>query len=229
MSLDLATLPVKQIMQTKWLLPKEDDPQPTSAGTALPPRRRHAVGPTAGASGNRESVTASATTFPGAPVPAFEVDTSPDHLQTLWWRMHAYEQAQAAFAKGRFIALHEGFEMGMDNEFRTALHRFLLENRDSAISIIDLDMPKMLPAVQAETLIDMAEIDQPETIATRVALAMKHLKSTHPEVRDAAGLALVDLGSTIAIPWLEAAIARERLPLLKRNLEQALNYLKRHG
>ncbi len=136
-------------------------------------------------------------------------------------------EAKDLFDVARYTERHVGVEIGMDNLYRDSVHAFLQQYGAAGIRTIKRLLPLQSPAVQAMTIMYLGDADAPRTAYERFLLAVYYLESEHPELRDAAGLALVDLDNELAVPVLAVAIEKEPLRSLKRNLEQARSYLKR--
>jgi hypothetical protein len=136
-------------------------------------------------------------------------------------------EARRLFELAKRVERSAGFEPGMDNAFRDGVHAFLQGGGGDALAAIKRRLPLQSPTVQAATILYVGDADAPATSAERLALVVWYLDSEYPEVRDAAGLALIDLDDVRATPFLATAIDKEPLRSLRESLEQARSYLKR--
>lgn len=136
-------------------------------------------------------------------------------------------EARRLFDVGKHTERNGEFEMGMDNPYRDGLHAFLEEYGIDAIEAIRKLLPFQSPTVQAATIMYLGDTNAPRTLSDRLNLAVAYLSSRYPQVRDAAGLALIDLDDVRAVPNLTIAIENEPLRSLKQYLEQARSHLKR--
>lgn len=85
---------------------------------------------------------------------------------------------------------------------------------------------KLPPSLASHTLRWLGRIKDPASSDTRLNLLCESLRSKSPVVRDGASLGLVTLGSPKAIPYLQKAIAQEKLPGLRDDMEQVLRELQ---
>lgn len=137
-----------------------------------------------------------------------------------------------AFETGEHIMRSEGFETGMNNPFRSAIEQCLrvdaLATLDAIAEIID----GYSKEVQAECLIYVGgaiydTVLGDAAIERALSLAEHALKSDDAYVRDAASLLLCDIDGLDGIAMLDAAIEAEHWTMLKRNMQQVADYLKR--
>lgn len=84
---------------------------------------------------------------------------------------------------------------------------------------------RLNPEIMSHALRWIGRISSPATLNSRLALLVRALEAPSPTVRDGAALGLVEIGSPVGVQALHSAIARERNPVLREDLEQAAEYL----
>lgn len=125
-------------------------------------------------------------------------------------------------------ASEENFESGVESEFSRKLLLIIEKYGELAIRALGLGIlaNEWNPEVISEALRWIARIADPSTYASRLWLLERSLFSPHSRIRDGAALGLASLDDPSAIPYLEAAIAREPIRELRGDLEQALDQLR---
>lgn len=99
---------------------------------------------------------------------------------------------------------------------------FAMEAVGSIISAEKVD-----PEIMSHVLRWLGRMKHPESFGSRLGLLRHSLLSSSPVIRDGAALGLAALGSPLAVAALRAAIQREGLPELRKDLEQVLDRLER--
>jgi hypothetical protein len=130
---------------------------------------------------------------------------------------------------GCFSGLLAGeIEDGMSNDIGDKIKNLINEHKDLAVHLFAAIVhSKQLPEdVLSHALRWIGRIKHEETFHDRLWLLRNCLWSSSPIIRDGAALGIASLGSTHAIPSLQQAIQRERLPSLRVDLQQVLNELE---
>lgn len=126
-------------------------------------------------------------------------------------------------------AAFETFEYGMESDFVAGLEA--LTGRFGSVVLAAIASIIMggyaYPQVAAEALRWLGSVRDIETHQARLRLLERSLRSPSRWVRDGAAQGLDDLGDPHAVPHLRAAVDRELLPELRRDLEVALVQLQR--
>jgi hypothetical protein len=122
----------------------------------------------------------------------------------------------------------ERFEDGKESNFSRSLVSFIYEYEISALEIIgDLILNKKVEAEPAsEALRWLGLIEHSATYFYRLTLLEQALSSSSPQIRDGAALGLAFMDDPSAINPLKSAIKREKIELLKQNLNQVLVQLE---
>lgn len=125
-------------------------------------------------------------------------------------------------------AARETFEYGMDSEFITQLARQIDDHGHKAVEAIASVILKGQAKAQviAEALRFLGSIDHEESFRLRFVLLTLSLMNPSRWVRDGASLGLDEMNDPRAIPALESAVARERLPELRKDIAIVLDRLR---
>lgn len=136
-----------------------------------------------------------------------------------------HEWLRRLFAAGR----EEFFEDGMESNFSRELVACIEEHNEVAIETIRDLADTVNPSVLSEALRWIGQMEHDETYQARFNLLTFCLTHAYANVRDGAGLGLASMDDPQAIPYLERAIADERVSELKRDLEMVLEQLVATG
>lgn len=130
----------------------------------------------------------------------------------------------AAFA----IAAEEIFEDGMDSVFSHSIHSSIWDFGEIAVSTIDaiLRLQDINGEVAGEALRQLGLVEDLRTQRSRLSIIANKLDSADPRLRDAALLGLEFLDDPVAIPYLQRAVERENIPVLRMEIQQVLDQLR---
>jgi hypothetical protein len=134
------------------------------------------------------------------------------------------KQANSIFAGAK----EEIFEDGMESDFSRNLSDFIASFGHSAMEVI---IPIILSEqtnteVASEAFRILGRLNHKITYRDRLWLLERGLYSTSARVRDGAILGLAFLNDSLAIAPLKSAIERERIPELRKDMEQILAQLE---
>jgi len=119
----------------------------------------------------------------------------------------------------------EVFEDGMESNFSRELVACIEEHGEAAIHAICELTDTVNPSVLSEALRWIGHMAHNDTYQARFNLLTFCLTHSYARVRDGAGLGLASMDDPQAIPYLERAIAAERIPELKHDMEMVLAQL----
>ena len=127
------------------------------------------------------------------------------------------------------VAAHETFEFGMESEFVTALESSIAEHGTHAVASIATIILKgqAKPQVAAEALRLLGDVNHRESYQLRLRLLEACLDDPSRWIRDGAALGLDAMNDRHAVPSLKAAIAREPIYELRKDMESVLARLER--
>ena len=119
-------------------------------------------------------------------------------------------------------------EDGMDNPFSLGLkHLVAMQGKGGVAAIADeLQRQDRHPHLVAETLHILGEIEDPQTHFERLSILAEALSDPSAIVRDGTLLGLASLDSPSALPYVKAALQRERSVDLRASLEQVVEQLE---
>jgi hypothetical protein len=125
-------------------------------------------------------------------------------------------------------AIEEFFEDGMDNEFTAELGSLVQKYGPDSKYILAriLKDNTSSPSVWAEAMRWIGRADEVMSSGSRLFLLKEGLKSQFAEVRDGAALGLASMDDPFAVPYLERAIASERVEELRKDMKQVLDQLR---
>lgn len=136
-------------------------------------------------------------------------------------------------------ARDEMFEDGMESGFARELQRLIRQGGNQVTAelyylvthekVDSTSSPPVNPAVAAEALRWLGLMHDPATYSYRLALLQRSLNSSAACVRDGELLGLSFMKDRKAIPHLGEAMAREKIPQLRRYMERVLSKLERMG
>ena len=134
------------------------------------------------------------------------------------------KQANSIFAGAK----EEIFEDGMESDFSRNISDFIASFGHSAMEVI---IPIILSEqtnteVSSEAFRILGRLNHKITYRDRLWLLERGLYSTSARVRDGAILGLAFLNDSLAIAPLKSAIERERIPELRKDMEQILAQLE---
>jgi hypothetical protein len=134
------------------------------------------------------------------------------------------QQASSIFARAK----EEVFEDGMESDFSQNLSAFIKSFGHSAMEII---IPIMLSEqtnaeIASEAFRILGRLNNNTTYRERLWLLERGLYSASARVRDGAVLGLAFLNDPLAVAPLKATIDRERIPELRKDMEQVLAQLE---
>jgi len=134
------------------------------------------------------------------------------------------KQANSIFAGAK----EEIFEDGMESDFSRNISDFIASFGHSAMEVI---IPIILSEqtnteVASEAFRILGRLNHKITYRDRLWLLERGLYSTSARVRDGAILGLAFLNDSLAIAPLKSAIERERIPELRKDMEQILAQLE---
>jgi hypothetical protein len=126
------------------------------------------------------------------------------------------------------IAREIVFEDGMDNPFSLGLKHLIAVQGKAGVAAIagELERQDKRPHLVAETLRILGEIEDRLTPAERLWLLTQALSDQSAIVRDGALLGLASLDDPSALPYVKAALQRERSADLRSSLEQVVEQLE---
>jgi len=138
---------------------------------------------------------------------------------------HTSEQAfRGAFSRAATERFHDGMQSNFANELEVLAQNHPFEIRPIIIRL--LNEKNDSPDVFAEVMRWIGNTQAPISIEDRLIILSNGLDSSQYLVRDGAILGLASLDNPVAIPHLERAIAKESSPVLRKDMEQALQELK---
>jgi len=125
-------------------------------------------------------------------------------------------------------AKEEIFEDGMESDFSRNLSSFIASFGHSAMEVI---IPMILSEqtnteVASDAFRILGQLNHQTTYRDRLWLLERGLYSVSTRVRDGAVLGLAFLNDSLAIAPLKSAIERERIPELRKDMEQILAQLE---
>jgi hypothetical protein len=135
-----------------------------------------------------------------------------------------YEQATSIFSNAR----EEIFEDGMESKFSLNLSEFIVSFGHPAMeTIINLLLSNRLNTeVASEAFRVLGRLRHKNTYRDRLWLLERGLYNRSARVRDGAALGFAFLNDQLAIAPLQAAIERELIPELRKDMEQILAQLE---
>jgi hypothetical protein len=150
----------------------------------------------------------------------FDSSTSDDYFP----RENLSRIIQTVFEVGRY----EQFEDGMISDFSIAIENILKYFQDRAIGLLSdfLSSNKIDSDLICETLRTLGRIQDAETEQIRLQILIPYLSNSSPYIRDCTGIALYDLASPNAIPYIRKAIDKEPYQILKDDLNKVYNELQ---
>lgn len=130
------------------------------------------------------------------------------------------KQATSIFASAK----EEFFEDGMESDFSRNLSEFIVSFGHSAMeTIIPIILSERANTeVASEAFRVLGRLNHKTTYRDRLWLLERGLYSAFARVRDGAILGLAFLNDSLAIAPLKSAIERERIPELRKDMEQVL-------
>jgi len=124
------------------------------------------------------------------------------------------------------IARESLYESDLLERFSSGLESLLVRFGDAAVISLAPYVLRGTSEIAAEILRCFGNIADQRTYKSRLWVVMKALQSSSSWIRDSATLALAIMQDTLAIPYLETAIANERNEELKRNMLPVLEHLR---
>ena len=128
------------------------------------------------------------------------------------------------------ISQDDFFEVGINNNLTVGLRALFSKYPHTVLDVIPeilQELPASAEAIHCEILTTLANIDHPTTLSQRLLLAAEYLTSSSARVRDSAALALSYLDDVAGIPYLYAAIDRERLGSLRADMQYIVDQIGR--
>ena len=134
------------------------------------------------------------------------------------------QQARSIF----FRAKEEVFEDGMESDFSQSLLSFIRSFGHSAMEVIIPIMrsEQTNTEIASEAFRILGRLNNKTTYRERLWLLERGLYSVSARVRDGAVLGLAFLNDPLVVAPLKAAIDRERIPELRKDMEQVLAQLE---
>lgn len=150
----------------------------------------------------------------------FDSSTSEEHFL----REDLSRIIQIIFEAGK----NEQFEDGMKSDFSVAIENIIKNYQDHAIEMLSefLTSNKIDSDLLCETLRTLGNLQDDETEQIRFQILIPYLSHTSPFIRDCTGLALYDLESPNAIPYIRKAIDKELYQSLKMDFKKIINELQ---
>ena len=150
----------------------------------------------------------------------FDSSTSEEHFL----REDLSRIIQIIFEAGK----NEQFEDGMKSDFSVAIENIIKNYQDHAIEMLSefLTSNKIDSDLLCETLRTLGNSQDDETEQIRFQILIPYLSHTSPFIRDCTGLALYDLESPNAIPYIRKAIDKELYQSLKMDFKKIINELQ---
>jgi hypothetical protein len=133
------------------------------------------------------------------------------------------KRIRALFAAAKEEVFEDGYESQFSRELVSLVERYGEQAIEPIIRLIVNE--QVNPAVAAEALRWLGEIEDPLSYSSRRWLLERSLYSVSSQVRDGAILALASLDDPHAIPYLRRAIEQESCPELHEDMEQVLEQL----
>ncbi len=129
-------------------------------------------------------------------------------------------QIKKLFDEGK----HEIFEDGKDTDFSNTLIRIIENHGNSAIGILSNEIFSGLVNIDvaSETLRWIGRINHPKTHDSRFDLLTRSLLHNFPTIREGAIIGLDLMADRKAITFIENAIQKEELPILREDMKQVL-------
>jgi hypothetical protein len=127
-----------------------------------------------------------------------------------------------------YSAKEEVFEDGMESDFSRNLSEFIISFGHLAMeTIIPIILSERTNTeVASEAFRILGRLNHKITYRDRLWLLERGLYSASARVRDGAVLGLAFLNDSLAIAPLKSAIERERIPELRKDMEQILTQLE---
>jgi len=125
-------------------------------------------------------------------------------------------------------AAYEDFEFGIESGFVRSLESMVAEHGIKAVEAMAhiILTRKATDRVISEALRWLGEVDHPESYLLRLVLLVTCLRDPSRWVRDGAALGLEDMNDRRAIPALRAAVAREPIHELRKDIESVLQRIE---
>lgn len=126
------------------------------------------------------------------------------------------------------VGKNEQFEDGMKSKFSFAIENIIRNYQDHAIEMLSefLTSNKIDSDLLCETLRTLGNLHDDETELIRFQILIPFLSHASPFIRDCTGLALYDLESPNAIPYIRKAIDKEPYQSLKMDFKKIINELQ---
>jgi hypothetical protein len=126
------------------------------------------------------------------------------------------------------VGKNEQFEDGMKSKFSFAIENIIRNYQDHAIEMLSefLTSNKIDSDLLCETLRTLGNLHDDETELIRFQILIPFLSHASPFIRDCTGLALYDLESPNAIPYIRKAIDKEPYQSLKMDFNKIINELQ---
>lgn len=123
---------------------------------------------------------------------------------------------------------NEQFEDGIKSDFSVAIKNILINYQDYAIKMLSeyLTSNKIDSGLLCETLRTLGNLQDSETEQIRFQILIPYLSHPSPFIRDCTGLALYDLESPNAIPYIRKAIDKELYQSLKMDFKKIISELQ---
>ena len=123
---------------------------------------------------------------------------------------------------------NEQFEDGMRSDFSKAIERLIKNYQDNAVAALAefLASNKIDSDLLCETLRTIGKFNDDKTALIRFQILISFLSHASPFIRDCAGLALYDIESPNAIPYIKQAVDKEPYQSLKRDFEKIIDALE---
>lgn len=120
-------------------------------------------------------------------------------------------------------------EIGTDSEFVRRLNTYVETHGEQGLCLLDMHLRSSFQrrSVLVPRIISaLANLKSPATKEYRFGLFAQLLEDPSPAIRDAALLAVFDMGDPRSLTVLERARGREENAHIRRNLDQVLKYLR---
>ncbi len=126
------------------------------------------------------------------------------------------------------VGKNEQFEDGMKSKFSFAIENIIRNYQNHAIEMLSefLTSNKIDSDLLCETLRTLGNLHDNETELIRFQILIPFLSHASPFIRDCTGLALYDLESPNAIPYIKKAIKKEPYQSLKMDFKKIINELQ---
>lgn len=124
------------------------------------------------------------------------------------------------------VGKNEQFEDGMKSDFSRAFEYLIKNYQEDAIEILSdfLTSNRIDSDLLCETIRTLGNFKDDKTELSRFQILIFHLSHASPYIRDCASLALYDLESPNAIPYINKAIDREPYESLKRDFKKIISF-----